>query len=227
MKKHIIIAIIAFILGAACGIVGTVLVEKQDVQKEVTTEIATNTDATATEEEVITTEIATDTDVTTTEEVITTENITEIDTSFAEITTTEEVTVEVAEEENSTTETYYEPTTEEAPTEEPTTEATTEAPSTEANGMTYLGTYSLTAYCSCVNCCGKSNGITASGTQATAGRTVACNSLPLGTVISINGHQYVVEDTGGMGGNVIDIYFSSHEEAINFGRQSADVYLVN
>ena len=216
MKKHIIITTIAFILGTTCGVVGTVLVEKQDVQKEVTTEIATNTDATTTEEEVITTEIATDTDATT-EEVITTENITEIDTSFTEITTTEEVTVEVAEE-ISTTETYYEPTTEEAPDE---------ASSTEANGMTYLGTYSLTAYCSCVNCCGKSNGITASGTQATAGRTVACNSLPIGTVISINGHQYVVEDTGGMGGNVIDIFFDSHEEAINFGRQSADVYLVN
>ena len=225
MKKHIIIAIIAFILGTTCGIVGTVLVEKQDVQKEVTMEIATNTDATTTEKEVITTEIATDTDAITTEEVIATENITEIDTSFTEITTTEEVTVEVTEG-NLTTETYYEPTTEEAPTEEPTTESTTEAPSTEANGMTYLGTYSLTAYCSCVNCCGKSNGITASGTQATAGRTVACNSLPLGTVISINGYQYVVEDTGGMGGNVIDIYFDSHEEAINFGRQSADVYLV-
>lgn len=224
MKKHIIITTIAFILGTTCGVVGTVLVEKQDVQKEVTTEIATNTDATI-EEEVITTEIATDTDATT-EEVITTENITEINTSFTEITTTEEVTVEVTEE-ISTTETYYEPTTEEAPTEEPTTEATTEAPSTEANGMTYLGTYSLTAYCSCVNCCGKSNGITASGTQATAGRTVACNSLSIGTVISINGHQYVVEDTGGMGGNVIDIFFDSHEEAINFGRQSAEVYLVN
>lgn len=225
MKKHIIITTIAFILGTACGVVGTVLVEKQDVQREVITEIATNTDAT-TEEEVITTEIATDTDVRTTEEVITTENITEIDTSFTEITTTEEVTMEVAEE-ISTTETYYEPTTEEAPTEEPTTETTTEAPSTEANGMTYLGTYSLTAYCSCVNCCGKSNGITASGTQATAGRTVACNSLSIGTVISINGHQYVVEDTGGMGENVIDIFFDSHEEAINFGRQSAEVYLVN
>ena len=49
MKKHIIIAIIAFILGTTCGIVGTVLVEKQDVQKEVTMEIATDTDATETD----------------------------------------------------------------------------------------------------------------------------------------------------------------------------------
>ena len=166
-------------------------------------------------------EVATDTDATT-EEVTTTENATETDASSTEITTTEEVTTteeEVVEvEEVSTTEVYYEPTT---------AAATSEAPPAEVDGMTYLGTYSLTAYCACANCCGKSDGITASGTQATAGRTVACNSLPMGTVISINGHQYVVEDTGGMGGNVIDIFFDNHEEALNFGRQSADVYLVN
>lgn len=75
MKKHIIIAIIAFILGITCGIVGTVLVEKQDVQKEVTMEIATDTDATETD---VTITDATETDVTkevTTEEV--TEEVTE------------------------------------------------------------------------------------------------------------------------------------------------------
>lgn len=71
MKKHIIIAIIAFILGATCGIVGTVLVEKQDVQKEVTMEIATDTDATETDATITD---ATETDVT---EEITTEEVTE------------------------------------------------------------------------------------------------------------------------------------------------------
>lgn len=71
MKKHIIIAIIAFILGAACGIVGTVLVEKQDVQKEVTMEIATDTDATETNATITD---ATETDVT---EEVTTEEVTE------------------------------------------------------------------------------------------------------------------------------------------------------
>ena len=71
MKKHIIIAIIAFILGAACGIVGTVLVEKQDVQKEVTMETATDTDATETDATITD---ATETDVT---EEVTTEEVTE------------------------------------------------------------------------------------------------------------------------------------------------------
>ena len=71
MKKHIIIAIIAFILGITCGIVGTVLVEKQDVQKEVTMEIATDTDATKTDATITD---ATETDVT---EEVTTEEVTE------------------------------------------------------------------------------------------------------------------------------------------------------
>ena len=71
MKKHIIIAIIAFILGTTCGIVGTVLVEKQDVQKEVTMEIATDTDATETDATITD---ATGTDVT---EEVTTEEVTE------------------------------------------------------------------------------------------------------------------------------------------------------
>ena len=89
-----------------------------------------------------------------------------------------------------------------------------------------LGEYKLTAYCACESCCGKTDAITASGTVATAGRTVACNSIPFGTVLSINGHQYVVEDTGGMSNNVIDIFFDNHQDAINFGVQYADVYKV-
>ena len=89
-----------------------------------------------------------------------------------------------------------------------------------------LGEYKLTAYCACEYCCGKSDAITASGTVATAGRTVACNSIPFGTVLSINGHQYIVEDTGGMSDNVIDIFFDNHQDAINFGVQYADVYKV-
>lgn len=149
-----------------------------------------------------------------------TEIITEVSTNTdAEIATDTDaeatpIDATTTEEEEITTEIYYEPVIETTVVEVP-------------DGMTYLGRYELTAYCACVNCCGKSDGITASGTQATAGRTVACNSLQMGTVISINGHQYVVEDRGGMSDNVIDIFFDSHEDALNFGRQSADVYLIN
>ena len=91
--------------------------------------------------------------------------------------------------------------------------------------QSYLGTYKLTAYCNCSTCCGQwAGGPTASGTYPTAGRTVACD-LPFGTQVSINGHIYTVEDRG-VGGNHIDIYFASHSEALAFGMQYADVYLV-
>lgn len=90
----------------------------------------------------------------------------------------------------------------------------------------YLGRYRLTAYCSCSRCCGSWGGrVTSSGTTPTVGRTVACNSIPAGTRVIINGHQYTVEDTGNMNNNVIDIYMASHAQALDFGVQYADVYL--
>ena len=87
-------------------------------------------------------------------------------------------------------------------------------------------TATLTAYCPCVKCCGKSDGITASGTQATAGRTVAVDTrlIPYGTEISIDGKTDIAEDCGGkVKGYTIDVFFNSHEEALNFGRQTKTV----
>lgn len=97
--------------------------------------------------------------------------------------------------------------------------------STERKTETYLGNFKLTAYCACMKCCGKTDGITASGTQATQGRTVAMYGLPFGTKLNINDHIYIVEDRGTQYGHV-DIYFGSHEDAVQFGLQYADVYLV-
>lgn len=79
--------------------------------------------------------------------------------------------------------------------------------------------YKITAYCSCAKCCGKATGRTASGTKATAGRTVAApKNFSFGTKISINGKTYVVEDRGGaIKGNRIDLFVSSHSEALRWG----------
>lgn len=91
----------------------------------------------------------------------------------------------------------------------------------------YLGNFTLTAYCSCSKCCGKwAGGNTASGTRPTPGRTVAMGGVPFGTKLLINGHVYTVEDRGTSYGH-IDIFFGSHSSALNFGRKSADVYLIN
>lgn len=90
-----------------------------------------------------------------------------------------------------------------------------------------LGTYTLTAYCSCSKCCGKyASGKTASGVKATANHTVAADkSIPFKTKLVINGIIYEVEDRGsGVRGKHIDIFFDNHSEAVKFGKQKAEVY---
>lgn len=71
--------------------------------------------------------------------------------------------------------------------------------------LTSLGYFQVTAYCSCYICCGNSCGYTSSGTVPTAGRTIGVgynSSLKAGTHVLINGHEYVVEDTGPVKSNV-------------------------
>lgn len=92
-----------------------------------------------------------------------------------------------------------------------------------------IGTYKITGYCGCSSCCGKTDGVTASGTHATAGRTIAADTatLPFGTKVVIDGHTYTVEDVGGaIKGNHIDVYFSSHSKALQWGVRYCDVYVV-
>ena len=88
--------------------------------------------------------------------------------------------------------------------------------------------FKITAYCSCAKCCGKETGITASGTKATAGRTVAASAqYAFGTKLIINGQEYVVEDRGGaIQGNKIDIYMNSHAEALVWGVKYLPVQVV-
>lgn len=112
-------------------------------------------------------------------------------------------------------------------------ESSSQDDSTQENqsggNLSYLGNFTLTAYCSCEKCCGKwaaYAGSTASGAKATQGVTVAMGGVPFGTQLSINGHIYTVQDRGTAYGHV-DIYFSNHADASAFGLQHADVYQVN
>lgn len=88
--------------------------------------------------------------------------------------------------------------------------------------------YKITAYCPCSKCCGKATGRTASGTRATPGRTVAASGkYAFGTKLNIGGHIYTVEDRGGaITGNKIDIFVSSHAEALQWGVRYLPVSVV-
>ena len=113
---------------------------------------------------------------------------------------------------------------------EPVTELITEVTTEPIN----LGEYKLTAYCSCKKCCGKwadNRGpevVGAIGKVLTAGYSIAVDPkvIPYGSIVIINGKEYEAMDCGGaIKGNRIDVYFNSHEEALEFGVQYADVLL--
>ena len=103
-------------------------------------------------------------------------------------------------------------------------------------GATYKNEYRATAYCACSKCCGQwADGITASGTVAKANKTIAVDKsvIPLGsTVLIYEGHKllgiYIAEDTGGgIKGNRIDIYFKSHQKALEFGIKDIRIEIVD
>ena len=102
-------------------------------------------------------------------------------------------------------------------------------PRTSSTSTTGGTVYKITAYCPCSKCCGKTSGRTASGTTATAGRTVAASSkFAFGTKLNIGGHVYTVEDRGGaINGNKIDIFVNSHAEALAWGVRYLSVNVVN
>ena len=128
-------------------------------------------------------------------------------------------------------------------TSEPISEAVEQvetAPTPEVKTIS-LGEYKLTAYCSCEKCCGEwanirpldENGnpivYTANQSIAKQGVTVAAdtNVLPFNSKILIDGHEYIVQDRGGaIKGNRIDVYFESHEEALQFGVQHKEIFLI-
>ena len=89
--------------------------------------------------------------------------------------------------------------------------------------------YIATAYCDCRKCCGKTDGITASGAKAVEGVTVAMNkSVPFGTKVYIEGvGERIVQDRGGaIKGNNIDIFFDNHSDALKFGRRTVNLTFI-
>jgi len=109
----------------------------------------------------------------------------------------------------------------------------------EEAAMTELGEYTIAAYCPCETCCGiwaknRPNGIVygAAGIELQEGHSVAAPGLPFGTILYIEGlGEYVVEDRPASwvaekyDSKIINIYFLSHDDALEFGLQHRTVYL--
>ena len=93
-----------------------------------------------------------------------------------------------------------------------------------------LGEFKITAYCPCPLCCGEwADGLTYTETIATEGRTIAVDPevIPLGSKVEIKGEEYIAEDIGGaIKGNRIDLFFENHEDALKWGVQSLNIFLI-
>lgn len=90
----------------------------------------------------------------------------------------------------------------------------------------------VTAYCACKKCCGpNAQGITASGKYIdyNNGKFVAADTsvLPFGTKLLIPGYDAqpveVIDRGGAIKGNKLDVFYASHEEALQWGRQKIEV----
>ena len=96
----------------------------------------------------------------------------------------------------------------------------------EAQQKEYQGVWTITAYCN--------DGRSASGRPNIAGQTCACNCLPAGTVIEIEGMgRWTVTDRGASTGqwswhnsNWCDIYLGSEAECQQWGVQHRNVWVV-
>ena len=103
-----------------------------------------------------------------------------------------------------------------------------------------LGEFKLTSYCPCSICCnsfaynrpkdknGKEIVYGSIGERLKEGYSIAVDPevIPYGTEVIINGHTYKAQDCGGaIKGNRIDVYYESHQDALNFGVQYAEVFL--
>ena len=90
-----------------------------------------------------------------------------------------------------------------------------------------LGIFTTSGYCACSSCSG-TNTLTYSGTVPQADHTISADLtvLPLGTKVFIGDIVYTVEDMGsGVDGNLIDIFYATHEDAWNHGLQEQEVFL--
>lgn len=104
--------------------------------------------------------------------------------------------------------------------------------------QTYIGEYTITAYCPCAKCCGKhalnrqNDTVTgAMGVELKEGVSVA-SPLPFGTRILIDGKEYISQDRTSewvakkYDNKIIDMYFEKHKDAEAFGKQAAKVYIM-
>lgn len=118
-------------------------------------------------------------------------------------------------------------TNDEAGSDADTKKAAETAVETGTPGESY-GIFCISGYCGCKICSGGHN-LTYSGVVPTSSHTISADldRFPLGTKLLIDGTVYTVEDMGGgVTGDRLDIYFDTHQEALDYGLKKIEVFSV-
>lgn len=91
----------------------------------------------------------------------------------------------------------------------------------------YVGECTITYYCPCEECCGRwADGLTATGLPAGPGIVaVDKDVIPLGSTVIIDGQKYLAADTGVKGMHV-DVCVATHQETVERGVGTAEVWVV-
>ncbi len=92
-----------------------------------------------------------------------------------------------------------------------------------------LGFFRTTGYCPCKQCSEGWGRRTSTGSIATSGHTIAVDPrvIPYGSKVMIGGTIYTAEDRGGgVKGNHVDIFFDTHAQSRQHGKQTQEVFLV-
>ena len=97
-------------------------------------------------------------------------------------------------------------------------------------GYEYIGECTITYYCceAYEHICGTGTGLTATGIPVAPGMVaVDPDVIPLGSTVIIDGQEYLAADTGGaIKGNHVDIAVPTHQEALDLGTKTAEVWVV-
>ena len=91
----------------------------------------------------------------------------------------------------------------------------------------YLGDFTVTGYCSCYDCCKQWSGSPcADGNWPVEGYTCAMGGVEFGTVLYIDGVGYRTVHDRGTDYGWVDLYFESHQSALDWGQQVRSVWIV-
>lgn len=97
-------------------------------------------------------------------------------------------------------------------------------------GYEYIGECKITYYCceAYEHICGTGTGLTATGIPVAPGMVaVDPEVIPLGSTVIIDGQAYLAADTGeAVRGNHVDIAVDTHQEALELGTRTAEVWVV-